>query len=176
VNEILLGMYQVIFISRVVAHASTNEVRLLRTSESIVDRPSSSHLIPSCLVLITTHLSLCRTGKLMFKFSAARNILEPRIVTVKNPRFRASCRELFASNQLFWKLSCLPRHLSTSRREVHDEPLRILYCGSDAFSCTPLEALHQESQRPASNIASIDVVCREGKPYGRGLKSVRHRM
>lgn len=60
--------------------------------------------------------------------------------------------------------------------ESHDEPLRILYCGSDSFSCAILQALHEEYQRPSSNIASIDVVCREGKPYGRGLRSIRHRM
>ena len=60
--------------------------------------------------------------------------------------------------------------------ECQDEPLRILFCGSDSFSCSSLEALYRESQRPSTNIASIDVVCREGKPYGRGLKSIRHRM
>ena len=69
----------------------------------------------------------------------------------------------------------LVRQLSTSVEKVLDEPLRILYCGSDAFSCTSLKALHQEAQRSSSNIASIDVVCREGKPYGRGLRVVRHR-
>jgi hypothetical protein len=64
---------------------------------------------------------------------------------------------------------------SSSAVRSHDEPLRILFCGSDSFSCTTLQALHQEYQRSSSNIASIDVVCRQGKPCGRGLKSVRHR-
>jgi hypothetical protein len=68
---------------------------------------------------------------------------------------------------------CVSRPRSSA---LKDEPLRVLYCGSDSFSCASLKALHRESQLPSSNIASIDVVCREGKPYGRGLKSVRDRM
>ena len=63
------------------------------------------------------------------------------------------------------------RALST-RKTI--EPLRILYCGSDEFSAVSLRALHQESTVNPDLISSIDVVCKAGKPAGRGLKHVRH--
>lgn len=54
------------------------------------------------------------------------------------------------------------------------DPLRILFCGSDAFSCASLRALHelQQSDRGGKLIKSIDVLVRPGKPAGRGLKRV----
>lgn len=54
------------------------------------------------------------------------------------------------------------------------EPLRILFCGSDAFSIASLRKLHERYQANKDLIASIDVVCRPGKAVGRGLKSIRH--
>lgn len=54
------------------------------------------------------------------------------------------------------------------------EPLRILFCGSDAFSIASLQKLHNQHQIDKSLISSIDVVCRPGKPVGRGLKKIRH--
>ena len=53
------------------------------------------------------------------------------------------------------------------------EPLRILFCGSDEFSSASLRALHNERQKDPALIASIDVVCRPGKPVGRGLRTIR---
>lgn len=53
------------------------------------------------------------------------------------------------------------------------KPLRILFCGSDEVSAASLQALCDEQKRDPSSIASIDVLCRPGKPYGRGLKKVR---
>ena len=53
------------------------------------------------------------------------------------------------------------------------EPLRILFCGSDEFSAASLHKLHDEHQRNKNFIASIDVVCRPGKPVGRGQKTIR---
>ncbi|KAG7289708.1 hypothetical protein NEMBOFW57_006084 [Staphylotrichum longicolle] len=53
------------------------------------------------------------------------------------------------------------------------DPLRILFCGSDQFSCTSLQALHDEQQRNGDLIQSIDVVVRPSKPSGRGLKVLR---
>ncbi|KAK3903838.1 Methionyl-tRNA formyltransferase [Staphylotrichum tortipilum] len=50
------------------------------------------------------------------------------------------------------------------------DPLRILFCGSDDFSCASLRALHDEQKRNAELIRSIDVVVRPGKRKGRGLK------
>lgn len=53
------------------------------------------------------------------------------------------------------------------------EPLHILFCGSDAFSIASLQALHAEKMQRPDSIASIDVICRPGKRYGRGLKQIR---
>jgi hypothetical protein len=97
------------------------------------------------------------------------------VVNVKNRPHVLPLREVGASGHTFSIFSHPLRQLSTPVEKILDEPLRILYCGSDAFSCTSLKALHEAAQRQSSNIASIDVVCREGKPYGRGLKVVRHR-
>lgn len=58
----------------------------------------------------------------------------------------------------------------TQRRD--SEPLRILFCGSDHFSCEALSALHDlHTQNPAL-VESIDVLVRPGKPSGRGLKRI----
>lgn len=54
------------------------------------------------------------------------------------------------------------------------EPLRILFCGSDAFSIASLRKLHERYQTHKDLIASIDVVCKPGKAVGRGLKSIRN--
>lgn len=53
------------------------------------------------------------------------------------------------------------------------DPLRILFCGSDEFSCESLKALHVEHERNVALIRSIDVVVRPPKPSGRGLKLLR---
>ncbi|KAK3377851.1 formyl transferase [Podospora didyma] len=68
----------------------------------------------------------------------------------------------------FFVATCL---YSSSTTKVSD-PLRILFCGSDEFSCASLRALHAEHKRNASLIRSIDVVVRPGKRTGRGLKVV----
>jgi hypothetical protein len=106
-------------------------------------------------------------------FYSRQNLFKFYILSVRNSCLSSktcSCRH--ARN-----FSSIQHHQSPSSPAAgsHDEPLRILFCGSDSFSCTTLQALHQEYKRLSSNIASIDVVCRQGKPCGRGLKSVRHR-
>lgn len=53
------------------------------------------------------------------------------------------------------------------------DPLRILFCGSDDFSCVSLKALHEEKERNQGLIKSIDVVVRPPKPTGRGNKTIR---
>jgi methionyl-tRNA formyltransferase len=53
------------------------------------------------------------------------------------------------------------------------KPLRILFCGSDEFASASLKAMHAEQQKDPERIASIDVLCRPGKPSGRGLKFTR---
>ncbi|MCJ1355395.1 MAG: Methionyl-tRNA formyltransferase [Icmadophila ericetorum] len=53
------------------------------------------------------------------------------------------------------------------------DPLRILFCGSDPFSITSLDALYLEKQKYPDSIKSIDVVCRPPKHVGRGLKKLQ---
>ncbi|MCJ1379100.1 Methionyl-tRNA formyltransferase [Xylographa soralifera] len=53
------------------------------------------------------------------------------------------------------------------------DPLRILFCGADEFSIASLKALHHEKNVNPDLIKSLDVVCKVGKKYGRGLKKVR---
>ncbi|KAK2749630.1 Methionyl-tRNA formyltransferase [Myotisia sp. PD_48] len=54
------------------------------------------------------------------------------------------------------------------------DPLRILFCGADEFSIASLKALHAEHVKSPEIIASIDVVCRPGKPVGRLRQEIRH--
>ncbi len=53
------------------------------------------------------------------------------------------------------------------------DPLRILFCGSDEFSAASLRRLNETHKRDPTLIESIDVVCKEGRPSGRGLKNIR---
>ncbi|KAI1750799.1 formyl transferase [Xylaria castorea] len=61
---------------------------------------------------------------------------------------------------------------TTTPRKISD-PLHILFCGSDDFSCASLKALHDEHVQNPDLIRSIDVVVRPGKRTGRGYKIVR---
>ncbi|KAI0395466.1 formyl transferase [Xylariaceae sp. FL0594] len=70
----------------------------------------------------------------------------------------------------------LPHHLHhrphASAAKTSD-PLHILFCGSDEFSCAVLETLHREHVENPALVRSINVVLRPGKPMGRGYKSIR---
>jgi methionyl-tRNA formyltransferase len=69
-------------------------------------------------------------------------------------------------------LSCR-RYVSSQRKPC--DPLRILFCGADEFSAKSLEVLrHNQHFQEDSIIQSIEVVCRQGKRAGRGLKTVRN--
>lgn len=59
---------------------------------------------------------------------------------------------------------------STSRA---DDPLRILFCGSDRFSIASLDALVHAKNRVPGLIEEIHVAHRPAKPTGRGLKTLR---
>lgn len=61
------------------------------------------------------------------------------------------------------------RHLSSKS----SDPLRILFCGADEFSIASLQGLYKEHLANPTLIKSIDVVCKRGKRYGRGLKQIR---
>ncbi|KAI1353508.1 formyl transferase [Xylaria sp. FL0043] len=64
------------------------------------------------------------------------------------------------------------RQYSTITKKKSD-PLHILFCGSDDFSCASLQALHDERVRNPDLIRSIEVLVRPGKRTGRGRKVVR---
>ncbi|KAH8422874.1 methionyl-tRNA formyltransferase [Aspergillus melleus] len=76
---------------------------------------------------------------------------------------------------------CFRRHNGVSLRNLAPRslttksyaPLRILFCGSDDFSIASLKALHEEHVNRPDRIASIEVACRPGKRFGRGLKKIR---
>ncbi|KAI5809717.1 formyl transferase [Peziza echinospora] len=61
----------------------------------------------------------------------------------------------------------------TSGAIGRNTPLKILFCGSDHFSATSLNALYREHLNDKSFIESIEVVCRPPKPSARGLKSLK---
>ncbi|KAG6003389.1 hypothetical protein E4U21_002064 [Claviceps maximensis] len=63
--------------------------------------------------------------------------------------------------------SALPREPRQS------DPLRILFCGSDAFSCASLRALHEEHVRGGDVVEALDVMVLPGRRVGRGLKMVK---
>ncbi|KAI0431726.1 formyl transferase [Xylaria sp. FL1042] len=64
------------------------------------------------------------------------------------------------------------RRYSTVPNKTSD-PLHILFCGSDYFSCASLQALYDEHVRNPDLIRSIDVVVRPGKRTGRGYYTIR---
>ncbi|KAG0634835.1 formyl transferase [Tuber brumale] len=68
----------------------------------------------------------------------------------------------------------LPVHCrSVSTESPTQEPLRVLFCGSDNFSATSLKALHNEHLSNGDLIRSIDVLTLEDKRSGRGMKTIR---
>lgn len=69
----------------------------------------------------------------------------------------------------FRRVESITRHLRFY--STRTDKLRILFCGSDAFSIESLKALHDHSQI-STQIESIDVVTRNDKRTGRGLKAI----
>lgn len=65
----------------------------------------------------------------------------------------------------------IPRRPYSSSRI--SKPLRILFAGSDEFSCTSLRAIHAEHLRNPELIASIDVLHQPPKKAGRGQSQLR---
>ncbi|KAL8953735.1 MAG: hypothetical protein Q9222_000417 [Ikaeria aurantiellina] len=81
-----------------------------------------------------------------------------------------TCTFSLRYSQVFSVLNVSSLRQITSK--AHD-PLRILFCGSDEFSITPLEALNSTRRALPSVISSIEVLCRSDKPTGRGYKGFR---
>ncbi|KYK61805.1 hypothetical protein DCS_02949 [Drechmeria coniospora] len=53
------------------------------------------------------------------------------------------------------------------------DPLRILFCGSDTFSCASLRALHSEHARNSKLVEALEVMVLPPRRTGRGLKQLR---
>lgn len=74
-----------------------------------------------------------------------------------------------------WRHSALHnRGFATSRafaKEMSD-PLRILFCGSDDFSCESLKELYAEHRRDRALVESLEVMVMPAKRMGRGLKQL----
>ncbi|KEY73708.1 hypothetical protein S7711_06282 [Stachybotrys chartarum IBT 7711] len=64
------------------------------------------------------------------------------------------------------------RCASTSTRGKASDPLRILFCGSDDFSCESLRALQREHVGNPGLVQSLEVMVRPPKPTGRGNKKL----
>ncbi|KAK2592677.1 Methionyl-tRNA formyltransferase [Conoideocrella luteorostrata] len=70
--------------------------------------------------------------------------------------------------------SCPARRcIGTLSKKASSDPLRILFCGSDAFSCASLRALHSENVQNRGLVEALDVMVLPGKRTGRGLKQIR---
>lgn len=69
-------------------------------------------------------------------------------------------------------LSRRPRWTTRCLSSRASDPLRVLFCGSDDFSCAALEALDGERRR-GGVVESVDVMVRPGKAVGRGNKKFR---
>ena len=74
------------------------------------------------------------------------------------------------AHSLYVSHHCRCRY-STAARVA--DPLRILFCGSDAFSIASLRKLVQAKQDAPDLIHSIDVVHRPAKRTGRNLKNMK---
>ncbi|POR37599.1 Methionyl-tRNA formyltransferase, mitochondrial [Tolypocladium paradoxum] len=62
---------------------------------------------------------------------------------------------------------------SSAPAKKASDPLRILFCGSDAFSCESLRALHGEHVRDGRLVEALDVMVLPPKRTGRGFKQIR---
>ncbi|KAJ6443190.1 methionyl-tRNA formyltransferase [Purpureocillium lavendulum] len=59
------------------------------------------------------------------------------------------------------------------RQRAVSDPLRILFCGSDDFSCASLRALHAEHARDPGLVSALDVMVLPPRRTGRGFKQLR---
>ncbi|KAI0842678.1 Formyltransferase [Hypoxylon sp. FL0890] len=105
---------------------------------------------------------------------------EARLLRPTNPLLFRAARPpsglCFRCQMRSYSDSRIPLQQDTDLRikKPKSDPLRILFCGSDQFSCAALEALYDEHLHNPRLIRSIDVVVRPGKPAGRGQKDIEH--
>ncbi|KAJ4028243.1 Methionyl-tRNA formyltransferase [Fusarium irregulare] len=74
-------------------------------------------------------------------------------------------RSLLGRNIPQWQ-----RCFSQSTARLSSDPLRILFCGSDEFSCASLRAVHEEHTRNKGLIESLEVMALPPKRTGRGFQ------
>ncbi|TFB04174.1 Methionyl-tRNA formyltransferase [Trichoderma ghanense] len=65
------------------------------------------------------------------------------------------------------------RYFSSEIERKACDPLRILFCGSDAFSCASLRALHREHEVNRGLVESLDVMVLPPRRTGRGFKEIK---
>ncbi|KAH7003410.1 formyl transferase [Fusarium venenatum] len=70
------------------------------------------------------------------------------------------------------KISQWPRCYSQGTSRALD-PLRILFCGSDEFSCASLKAVYEEHSQNKGLIESLEVMALPPKRSGRGFSSLK---
>ena len=83
-------------------------------------------------------------------------------------------RSLLATTSLLRaQARCLSASSGSGSSSGAEDPLRILFCGSDRFSIASLDALVTAKQRVPGLIEDIHVAHRPAKPTGRGLKTLK---
>ncbi|EXJ59120.1 hypothetical protein A1O7_06551 [Cladophialophora yegresii CBS 114405] len=85
----------------------------------------------------------------------------------------ATCSRIWPRTSKFFLKSRLAGRRWYSQEPLSDDPLRILFCGTDSFSTVSLEALHNYSKTPGSGILSVDVVTKTDKRVGRSRRQIR---
>ncbi|QPC77565.1 hypothetical protein HYE68_008317 [Fusarium pseudograminearum] len=65
------------------------------------------------------------------------------------------------------------RYYSQNTPRRVSDPLRILFCGSDDFSCASLKAVHEEHGKNKGLIESLEVMALPPKRSGRGFSSLK---
>lgn len=65
------------------------------------------------------------------------------------------------------------RRISSDSAKRQSDPLRILFCGSDEFSCASLQALHDEHKKNTRLVESLEVMVLPPKRTGRGFRTIR---
>ncbi|KAI0853172.1 Formyltransferase [Daldinia vernicosa] len=135
---------------------------LLRTRElDVLLLRSSNTLIPQPAMRRSTQLSRgCNACRQIRRYgsNATTTLIPPEDVNLVPPE----------------DVNLIPLEDVKWGKAKKSDPLRILFCGSDEFSCASLEALHEEHLRNPALIQSIDVVVRPGKRTGRGNKIIQH--
>ncbi|KAI0446236.1 Formyltransferase [Xylaria telfairii] len=113
-------------------------------------------------------------GPLEATAQSAAALFSPRSSQRTSSSVLRSGRDYASRYQRLHVPSPFCRRWCSAAPERTSDPLHILFCGSDEFSCASLKALHDEHVRNPDLIRSIDVVVRPGKRTGRGYKVVRH--